>query len=215
VADRLWIVTEIQIVSIDAPLTRQSLLAKAFGLVLRATAVGLLSGRDRIDRLDLDLLREIARNAAAAGIGKDAALAMLDSDLSPTRLATLIGRLDEALIGSPLPDRELRQLRQTFELDQLATLLGTSEVSLRRYLAGSRDVPDAVALRAHWLALVVADLGGAYNQIGVRRWFERPRAQLDGHSPREALGANWTPDGAPATAIQHLAAALVGPAAAT
>ena len=140
---------------------------------------------------------------------------MLEGDLSPTRLATLIERLDEALIGSPLPDRELRQLRQTFELDQLAQLLGTSEVSLRRYLAGSRDVPDAVAARAHWLALVVADLGGAYNQIGVRRWFERPRAQLDGRSPREALGATWTPDGAAATTIGGLAAALVGPAAAT
>ena len=207
--------TEIQIVSVDAPLTRQSLLARAFGLVLRATAVGLLSGRERIDRLDLDLLRDIARSAAAAGIGKDAALGMLESDLSPARLATLIERLDEALIGSPLPDRELRQLRQTFELDQLARLLGTSEVSLRRYLAGSRDVPDAVAARAHWLALVVADLGGAYNQIGVRRWFERPRAQLDGLSPREALGASWTPDTASATSIQGLAAALVGPAAAT
>jgi hypothetical protein len=215
VVDRLRIVTEIQIVSVDAPLTRQSLLARAFGLVLHATAVGLLSGRERIDRLDLDLLRDIARSAAAAGIGRDAALGMLENDLSPARLATLIERLDEALIGSPLPDRELRQLRQTFELDQLARLLGTSEVSLRRYLAGSRDVPDAVAARAHWLALVVADLGGAYNQIGVRRWFERPRAQLDGRSPREALGANWTPDGAPATSIQDLAAALVGPGAAT
>jgi len=208
-------VTEIQIVSVDAPLTRQSLLARAFGLVLHATAVGLLSGRERIDRLDLDLLRDIARSAAAAGIGRDAALGMLESDLSPARLATLIERLDEALIGSPLPDRELRQLRQTFELDQLARLLGTSEVSLRRYLAGSRDVPDAVAARAHWLALVVADLGGAYNQIGVRRWFERPRAQLEGRSPREALGANWTPDTATATSIQDLAAALVEPAAAT
>ena len=214
-ADRLRIVTEIQIVSVDAPLTRQSLLARAFGLVLHATAVGLLSGRERIDRLDLDLLRDIARSAAAAGIGRDAALGMLESDLSPARLATLIERLDEALIGSPLPDRELRQLRQTFELDQLARLLGTSEVSLRRYLAGRRDVPDTVAERAHWLALVVADLGGTYNQIGVRRWFERPRAQLDGRSPREALGVNWTPDGAPATSIQDLAAALVGPAAAT
>jgi len=208
-------VTEIQIVSVDAPLSRQTLLAKAFGLVLRASAVGLLTGRERIDRLDLDLLREIARNAAAAGIGRDAALAMLESDLSPTRLATLIDRLDEALIGSPLPDRELRQLRQTFELDQLARLLGTSEVSLRRYLAGSRDVPDAVAARAHWLALVAADLGGAYNQIGVRRWFERPRGQLDGRSPREALGPSWTPDSSAASAIQGLAAALVGPAAAT
>jgi len=215
VADRLRIVTEIQIVSVDAPLSRQSLLARAFGLVVRASAVGLLSGRQRIDRLDLALLREIARNAAAAGIGRDAALAMLDDDLTPTQLAALIERLDEALIGSPLPDRELRQLRQTFELEQLAALLGTSEVSLRRYLAATREVPDAVAARAHWLALVVADLGGAYNQIGIRRWFERPRTQLDGRSPRQALGAGWSPDEGPAATVADLAAALVGPAAAT
>jgi hypothetical protein len=207
--------TEIQIVSVDAPLSRQSLLARAFGLVVHATAVGLLSGRQRVDRLDLALLREIARSAAAAGIGRDAALAMLDDDLTPSQLATLIERLDEALIGSPLPDRELRQLRQTFELEQLAALVGTSEVSLRRYLAGTREVPDAVAARAHWLALVAADLGGAYNQIGIRRWFERPRTQLEGRSPRQALGAGWAPDDQLAVTVADLAATLVGPAAAT
>ena len=72
-----------------------------------------------------------------------------------------------------------------------------------------------MAARAHWLALVVADLGGAYNQIGIRRWFERPRTQLDGRSPRQALGAGWAPDEGPAATVADLAAALVGPAAAT
>ena len=206
---------DIQIASVDAPLNRLTLLSAAFGLVLRASAVGLLSDRDRIEHLDIALLREIARAAAAQGIGKEAALGLLQGDLSPARLATLIGRLDDALSQSPLPDRELRELRRTFELEQLADLLGTSVVSLRRYLGGTRSVPDGVAARAHWLALVVADLAGSYNPIGVRRWFERPRAQLDGRSPRQALGQDWTPDQPSAGQVRDLATALVGAGAAT
>ena len=207
--------TDIQIASVDAPLGRSSLLERAFALVLRATAVGLLSDRTSIDRLDISLLREIAREAVAAGVGRDAALALLEGDASPQALARLIERLDDALVQSPLPDRELRALRRTFELDQLAELLGTSQVSLRRYLAGSRDVPDELAARAHWLALVVSDLSGAYNEIGIRRWFERPRAQLEGLSPRQKLNARWSPDDDGAQRVRHLAAALVGSGAAT
>jgi hypothetical protein len=206
---------EIQIASVDAPLSRQSLLDRAFGLVLRAAALGLLPADQPIERLDIQLLRDIARSAAAAGVGRDAALALLEAEQTPTTLAALIDRLDDALVHSPLPERELRELRRTFELAQLAGLLGTSEVSLRRYLAGTRAVPDTIAARGHWLALVTADLAGAYNQIGVRRWFERPRGQLDGRSPRQALGAGWLPDEPAAQAVRDLAAALVGPAAAT
>jgi len=207
--------TEIQIASVDAPLTRQALLGRAFALVLRAVAVGLLPDRARIDRLDIDLLREIARAAAAAGVGKDAALELLQGEATPAQLAQLIARLDDALVQSPLPDRELRELRRTFELEQLATLLGTSQVSVRRYLAGSREVPDTIAARAHWLALVVADLAGSYNEIGIRRWFERPRAQLDGRSPRQALDEDWRPEDSGAQRVRDLAAALVGSGAAT
>jgi hypothetical protein len=207
--------TEIQIASVDAPLNRQSLLGRAFGLVLRASAVGLLADRERIDRLDVELVREIARAAAAAGIGKEAALGLLETDLTPARLSELIASLDDALVQSPLPERELRELRRTFELDQLAALLGSSQVSLRRYLAGTRDVPDNLALRAHWLALIVADLAGSYNEIGIRRWFDRPRAQLENHSPRQALGDGWLPDDAGASKVRDLAAALVGSAGAT
>lgn len=207
--------TEIQITSIDAPLNRQTLGSRAFGLLLRATAVGLLSGRGPIVRLDLALLREIAREAAALGIGKEAALGLLQNNPSPSRLAQLIEQLDDALAQSPLPERELRELRRTFELDQLARLLSTSEVSLRRYVGGARKAPDALAARAHWLAMVVADLAGSYNEIGIRRWFDRPRGQLQGRSPREELGANWGPDDTSALRVRDLAAALVGPANAT
>ena len=65
------------------------------------------------------------------------------------------------------------------------------------------------------LALLVADLGGAYNDVGMRRWFERPRTQLDGKSPRQVLRGTWTPDDADAQRLRALAAELVGPGAAT
>ena len=206
--------TMVHIGSVDAPLNRPGLAEATFALLRRALALGLLRDRPQVDRLDLELVREIARQASAAGIGRDVALALL-AEQSPARLERLIERLDEALIGSPLPDRELRQLRQTFDIDQLAQLVGASTVSLRRYLAGSRAVPDEIAARAHWLALVSADLAGAYNELGIRRWFERPRAQLGGRPPRAELGRDWNPDQPGAQRVRDLAAALAAPGAAT
>ena len=58
--------------------------------------------------------------------------------------------------------------------------------------------------------MVVSDLAGAYNRFGIRRWFERPRAQLGGRSPRAELGPDWSPDGDAATRLRTLASALSG-----
>jgi hypothetical protein len=200
----------IRIASIDAPLNTAGLRGPALDLVRRALAVGLLRDRPLIGKLDLDLLRGIAREASAAGVGRDAALELLGKP-SPRHLGSVIGRLEDALASSPMPERELKVLLEVFDIDLLATLLDTSAVSLRRYVAGTRTVPDAVAARIHWLALVSSDLAGAYNALGIRRWFDRPRTQLDGKSPRQLLGRGWDPDGAKAERVRALAAALAGP----
>lgn len=199
----------IQIATVEAPLNRPALLGPAVGLVRRALALGLLRDRERVDRLDMDLLRGIAREASSAGIGHDAAIALLELP-TPTRLGNAIARLDDALSGSALPDRELAQLNEVFDIDQLAGLVGTSAVSLRRYGAGTRSVPDPIAVRIHWLALVASDLAGAYNPIGIRRWFERPRTQLGGRSPRTLLGREWSPYQPRVQRVRQLAAALAG-----
>jgi hypothetical protein len=201
--------TVIRIASIDAPLNTVGLRGPALDLVRRALAVGLLRDRPLIGKLDLDLLRGIAREASAAGIGRDAALELLGKP-SPRQLGSVIGRLEDALASSPMPQRELGVLLEVFDVDQLATLLDTSAVSLRRYVAGTRTVPDDVAARIHWLALVGSDLAGAYNALGIRRWFERPRTQLHGKSPRQLLGRGWDPDDARADRVRTLAAALAG-----
>lgn len=204
----------IRIASIDAPLNTAGLRGPALDLVRRALAVGLLRDRPLIGKLDLDLLRGIAREASAAGVGRDAALELLGKP-SPRHLGSVIERLDEALASSPMPERELAVLLDVFDIDQLAALLDTSAVSLRRYVAGTRTVPDALAARIHWLALVSSDLAGAYNALGIRRWFDRPRTQLDGKSPRQLLGRGWDADDPRADRVRALAAALAGPAGAT
>ena len=205
----------IRIGAISAPLDRPALLGPAIDLVRRALATGLLAERPDIERLDLALVRDIAEEASAAGVGRDAAVGILGRPRSPERLAGFIGRLAEALVASPLPDRELRVLASVFDLDDLGRLTGTSTVSLRRYLARSRTVPDALAARVHWLALVTGDLLGAYSEIGARRWFERPRSALDGRAPATILRGAWDPDDPEVEAVRALAAALAGVGGAT
>jgi hypothetical protein len=165
--------------------------------------------------LDLELLRRIAQEASTAGIGQDAAVAFLQGNPGTNRLVGLIERLEDSLAQSPLPEREVPELLLVFDRDELARLTGTSSVSLGRYMSGSRAWPDDLASRIHWLALVVSDLEGAYNRFGVRRWFERERVQLDGRSPRQALGAEWDPSSTGVEQVRRLAASLAGVGAAT
>ena len=205
----------IQIASVEAPLNRPALVEPAVRLLRRALALGLISGHEKPERLDLDLIRAIAREAANEGIGQDAALALLQGDLSSGHLPALLERLEDSLAESPLPDREAPQLLRYFDREGLASLARTSPVSLGRYLARSRRWPDELAARIHWLAGVVSDLEGAYNEFGVRRWFERERSQLDGRSPRQVLAAGWDPDSPDVQRVRRLATSLAGAGPAT
>ncbi|MFO1292846.1 MAG: hypothetical protein U1F07_07170 [Rubrivivax sp.] len=127
------------------------------------------------------------------------------------RVVDGLARLSEALEASAAPGAEWPVMRRVFGDKMLVRLLGIGTNSMRRYAGGERGTPDEVAARLHWLAMVVADLAGAYNDFGIRRWFERPRTQLEGKSPRQTLGAAWSPDGAAAARVRRLAAVLSGP----
>ena len=81
--------------------------------------------------------------------------------------------------------------------------------SLKRYQAGDRDTPDAIAARLHCLALLVSDLAGSYNDIGIRRWFQRKRTQLDGRAPAAFLTGDWDPDDEGPARVRQLARELV------
>jgi hypothetical protein len=184
-------------------------LGEAFlDVLLRADSMGLI-GTD-VRRLDRESLVNVARAMSEHGIGQGLAVeAMHVGSLSRERLLTLLRRWREALEESPIPATELPALLELLGLEPVAELLGTSPSSLRRYVAGQRVVPDEISARAHLLAGVVGDLRGAYNEIGVRRWFSRERSALAGRSPRDALGQGWDPDSAEALEVRELAHSLV------
>jgi hypothetical protein len=193
----------------DTPAARQA----ATRLVLVADGLGLLPEPGPIERIDVDLIRDIARSTLSEGVARGTAMAILEETGSTTtraRWSELIGHLEDALTGSPMPRRELVGLLRTYGHESLGPLLGISPASLRRYAAGMREVPDLVAARIHFLALVTADLAGSYNEFGLRRWWDRPRSTLGGRTPREALGREWDPDGPAALAVGQLAHTLAG-----
>ena len=129
-------------------------------------------------------------------------------DSDPTRFSDVLKKISKALDQSPTPEHEWPILQEVLGLDLLARLLGISPSSARHYLSGSRSTPDTVASRLHFLTFVVGNLSGAYNDIGVRRWFERPRERLDGCTPAQALDEHWAPDDEGPLRVQKLASAL-------
>lgn len=195
-------------------------------LLARSAAMGLL-GHPPASAMPLADGRSLARLLKALqrhGIGGDAGRALapllqepagagpLDELDEPTQRVLALGlmRLAEALEDSAAPAAEWPAMRAVFGDDMLGALLEISPASLRRYAGAERATPQPVAERLHWLALVVADLAGAYNDFGMRRWFERPRSQLDGKSPRQLLGRRWSIDGEAATRVRALASVLRG-----
>lgn len=208
------IMPDIRVTSIAVPLDRPPLANLAMQLVRRAAALGLL--RDRpVRELNLNVVKDIAREASEHGVGQDVSAALQGKRIGPKRLEGLIESLDRSLEGSSIPAREAQELVEVFGRDGLADLLGTSQVSIGRYLTGARPWPDEIAGRLHWLAMVVGDLRGGYNEFGVRRWFDRPRPQLGGKSPRRTLGNAWDPDARGAERVRDLAASLTGAGGAT
>ena len=56
----------------------------------------------------------------------------------------------EGLELSPLPRFEGAQSKRVLSTELLASLVGVSTSSLRRYTAGARPTPDDVAARVHY-----------------------------------------------------------------
>lgn len=187
----------------------QALAARA---AVRADAMGLLPDRAELSAthaLDAaDTLTRVLDVARDAGIGR--ALTMPRNSMDEERWEGFVLDLLDALEESPLPRTEWVGLERVLGADMLADLVGVSPSSLRRYAAGTRDTPDDVAARLHFLALVVGDLSGSYNDFGVRRWFRRRRSQLGGQAPADLLQGAWDPQEEGPDKVRKLAAALLG-----
>lgn len=174
----------------------------------RAEAMGLVEPDAR--RLEsADVLR-LVRRVRDAGIARGPALRFDNVEIPSVEEAeSLLRVVIAALEASPVARQEWPAVSRVLEPDQLASLLGISVSSLRRYLSGERETPDDVAARLHHLALIVGDLAGAYNEVGIRRWFGRKRTALDGRAPAALLAGEWNPDDPGPQQVRELARSLV------
>ena len=162
--------------------------------------------------LDAGTFGRLAARLGRAGIG-GAVVPMLASQTlagESKLLEQYLDQLTEALEASPVPAFEWKQLVRVLGIDMLERLLGISAPSIRRYARTVRNTPDEVAGRLHWLALIVGDLAGAYNEIGIRQWFDRKRVQLDGRTPSQLLTGQWRPDDPGPLRVRSLAHSLAG-----
>ncbi len=183
----------VRLSSTTAPFDTPSVRSAAARLVLIADGLGLLPEDRPIERIDDELIREIARSSLSEGVaprrspghpGRHGGVHLGGSLGCPHRATP--GR---ASPRSPMPRRELTGLLRTYGHESLGRLLGElacQPASLcdrhpRRARHGRGD-------RIHFVSLLTTDLAGSYNAFGMRRWWERPRAALEGRSPREALG---------------------------
>lgn len=197
----------IQIESARAPFTSARLATQAVTALTRAEAMGLLPPDEHIEVLDMSSFRNAVRHIHRAGIARNIQLDLTNA--SASSLERSLENLNLALAESPVPEFEWNRMLDVLGIDLLSRLLGISAISIRRYRATARTTPDDVAQRLHFLSLVVGDLAGAYNEIGIRQWFERKRAQLDGRAPLECLKTPWKPEQPGPRAVQDLARALV------
>lgn len=197
----------LHIQSVRSPFDDPRLASAAIAALTRADAMGLLSRP--VTCLDDSAIQGLETGMSEAGIGRSL-LAELHRLPCPdaARLSALLAKINEALDHSPAPAHEWRALQGILGVEMLTRLLGISQSSARRYISGDRSTPDTIAARLHFLAFVVGDLAGAYNDIGVRRWFDRPRERLDGNTPVRALGDEWSPGDDGPRRVRELARAL-------
>lgn len=203
----------IHLESIGHPLDKPGVALVAARLVSHVAAMGLLPHTlGEIRTLDGEIFTQLLKELAHRDIARNSVVKVLDKwPEDPGELRELLNEILLSLADSPVPASEWKVLTELFDPEPslLSGLLGISESSLRRYARGERPTPDEVAARLHFLALVVSDLSGAYNEIGIRRWFRRKRAALGKRSPAELLRGNWAPESRAARKVKELVESLL------
>src|SRR4029453_18119133 len=119
----------------------------------RGKPPGLLPGSpESIETLDVRTVRAVLKEAAAAGVARQA-LAEADSrdERDADAWVNVLVHANVALADSPIPERTWPGLADLLGIDLLAKLVGIAPASARRYLAGDRPTPDVVAARLHWI----------------------------------------------------------------
>jgi len=204
----------IQITSSKGAFRDAQVAFQAITALSRADAMGLLPLKERIETLDVPALRSVLKHVHKAGIGRTLHAAVNGDAVDSPALEHLLEQLNSALEESPAPEYEWERLSGILGLDLLADLVGVSTISVRRYRTAARSTPDGIAARLHFIAMIVGDLSGAYNDMGIRQWFHRKRVQLGGRAPSELLTGNWEPRDPGPGEVRDLARALTASPAA-
>ena len=194
---------KVHIQSATSPYNDPEVAPLAASTLSRAEAMGLCSSA--VVHLDSGAMDALEARLAEVGIAR---FVRRPAGSDPAETAGWLRALHEALVGSPVPRTEWPALSRSLGLDLLCRLLGISHSSARRYSSGARKTPDVIAARLHFLALVAGDLAGAYNEIGVRRWFDRKRSALGRKTPAEMLTGDWSAEDDGPERVRELAEAL-------
>lgn len=204
---------ELRIDRVDDALRHAPLVAASVRLVGRAQHVGALASLPGGRTLDRSLLQETLRALAAAGAGGDLTPA-LAAARAPADLLAVVQDADVQLERSPVPDLTRPVALEVLGAGLLTVLLDVDPADLAATPpTASGVVKDAVTVgvvagRLHQVALTAADLAGAYDDEGTRRWYARPRRALDGASPVRVLAGGFDPGGDAARQVRGMAAAL-------
>ncbi len=195
--------------STDEPFKNPEIIKSAYKALIKAESMGLVELVPS-KTLSRDSVLKYLLKISKAGIGRQVALqlqARVPEQSDPSYLTDLFDKLNDALEDSPVPESEWHSMEKVLGAEFLAKIIGIAEVSLKRYRAGQRSTPEKIGARLHFLALLTGDLAGAYNDMGIRRWFQRPRTQLDGSTPMSFLAGDWDPADSGPVKIRDLARA--------
>ncbi|MGH3065276.1 MAG: hypothetical protein ACRDOF_03150 [Gaiellaceae bacterium] len=203
--------SELRIESISDPFDGPRSAATVLQLFARAEAMGLIPetiARQDAITVDRVTVQRLLRRLREAGMASAPSIQLPSASTEAINL--VLERALEALAASPYPPGEWSALRELVGDRLLARMLRISESSIRRYAAGGRRTPDEVAWRLHAIGGIVSALRGSYNEYGVRRWFDRPRAALDGLTPADVIADAESEDDAGFRLVGELADELLG-----
>lgn len=183
--------SRIRLRSAQAPFDHPPVAYKAARLLGHLEAMGLLPDNGEVTELSVDVLRGALEAASEAGLPVD----LVQFDIGLKDPSELPGYLDglESIVENNPATTELRSVNMWLGPDLSSDLVGVSTSSLTRYLGHIRPVPDGVAWRAHQACLLIGDLAGSYNEVGMRRWMVRECRELRGMTPIETVNEAENP----------------------
>ena len=197
--------------STDNPLDKKVIIA-ALDFIIKAESMGLIEEPVDTLNLTLDVIISVAKKVVEEGLGRKI---VIDPnrwyEYESNDLCLKLKALSDVLEHSPTPDKEWTRVRMVISEKLLAEILHISEKSSRRYEQGERQASDEVHAKLHWIALLLGDLLGSYNELGARNWFLRARKSFNGKTPYQLLaGKDWKPDDEIPSKIKEFVKSLNG-----